>query len=43
VLGRYEVAMSPWKISLSVVPEPLPLSCQWRTSSFGFPPLLGAV
>ena len=39
----YELAMSPLKCSSSVVPEPLPLSCQWRTINFPFPPRLGAV
>src|SRR4029453_8287901 len=27
----YELAMSPWKTSFSMVPAPLPRSCQWRT------------
>ena len=39
----YELAMSPLKCSSSVDPEPLPLSCQWRTINFPFPPRLGAV
>ena len=40
----YELAMSPWKLSLSVVPEPFPRSCQWRTISRGrFPLRFGAV